>query len=154
MYSADKFSSCNVPENGKCAVKIPSCVNYALAILIELVFFVAWSQLLLNCWEGRDREESSPQSIAPHPATCGHENCLGIMLSSQLLEYRLDGVIPDVVFTLQPHFSCSYLPLICLSTNQNIQLIHSLLIRTEWTTENGILVSSSLWSIYNKFYPA
>ena len=61
MYSADKFSSCNVPENGKCAVKIPSCVNYALAILIELVFFVAWSQLLLNCWvEGRDGEESRP----------------------------------------------------------------------------------------------
>ena len=66
----------------------------------------------------------------------------------------LDGVIPNVVFTLQPHFSCSYLPLICLSTNQNIQLIHSLLIRTEWTTGNGILVSSSHWPIYNKLYPA
>ena len=69
------------------------------------------------------------------------------------LEYRLDGVIPDVVFTLQPHCSCSYLPLICLSTNQNIQLIHSLLIRIEWTTGNGILVSSSHWPIYNKFPP-
>ena len=50
------------------------------------------------------------------------------------LEYRLDGVIPDVVFTLQPHFSCSYLPLNkseytadTLSSNQN-----------EWTTGNGI----------------
>ena len=64
----------------------------------------------------------------------------------------LDGVIPNVVFTLQPHFSCSYLPLICLSTNQNIQLIHSLLIRIEWTTGNGILVSSSHWPIYNKLY--
>ena len=70
-----------------------------------------------------------------------------------ILEYRLYGVIPDVVFTLQPHLSCSYLPLICLSTNQNIQLIHSLLIRTEWTTGNGILVSSSHWPIYNKLYP-
>ena len=69
------------------------------------------------------------------------------------LEYRLDGVIPDVVLVLQPHFSCSYLPLICLSTNQNIQLIHSLLIRIEWTTGNGILVSSSHWPIYNKLYP-
>ena len=47
----------------------------------------------------------------------------------ETLEYRLDGVIPDVVFTLQLHFSWSYLPLICLSTNQNIQLIHSLLIQ-------------------------
>ena len=37
----------------------------------------------------------------------------------------LDGVIPNVVFTLQLHFSCRYLPLICFSTNQNIQLIHS-----------------------------
>ena len=53
------------------------------------------------------------------------------------LEYRLDGVIPDVVFTLQPHCSCSYLPLICLSTNQNIQLMSSL-----------------HWPIYNKLYPA
>ena len=43
----------------------------------------------------------------------------------------LDGVIPNVVFTHQPHFSCSYLPLICLSTNQIIQLIHYLLIRIE-----------------------
>ena len=70
-----------------------------------------------------------------------------------ILEYRLDGVIPDVVFILQPNFSCSYLSLICLSTNQNIQLIHSLLIRIEWTTGNGILVSSSHWPIYNKFPP-
>ena len=65
------------------------------------------------------------------------------------LEYRLDGVIPDVVFTLQPHFSCSYLPLICLLTNQNIQL----LFRIKWTTGNGILMSSSHWPIYNKLYP-
>ena len=50
------------------------------------------------------------------------------------------------------HFSCN-LPLICLSTNQNIQLIHSLLIRIEWTTGNGILMSSSHWPIYNKFPP-
>ena len=51
------------------------------------------------------------------------------------------------------HFSCSYLPLICLSTNLNIQLIHSLLIRIEWTTGNGIFMSSSHWPIYNKLYP-
>ena len=70
------------------------------------------------------------------------------------LEYRLHGVIQDVVFTHQPHFSCSFLSLICLSTNQNIQLIHSLLIRIEWTTGNGILMSSSHWPIYNKFPPA
>ena len=69
------------------------------------------------------------------------------------LEYRLDGVISDVVFTFQRHFSSSYLPLICFSTNQNIQLIHSLLIRIEWTTGNGILMSSSHWPIYNKFPP-
>ena len=69
------------------------------------------------------------------------------------LEYRLYGVIQDVVFTHQPHFSCSFLSLICLSTNQNIQLIHSLLIRIEWTTGNGILMSSSHWPIYNKFPP-
>ena len=55
-------------------------------------------------------------------------------------EYRLYGVIPDVVFTHQPHFSCCFLSLICLSTNQNIQLIHSLLIRIEWTTGKGILM--------------
>ena len=48
----------------------------------------------------------------------------------------LDGVIPNVVFTLQLHFSYSYLPLICLSTNHNIQLIHSLPLRIEWTTWN------------------
>ena len=65
----------------------------------------------------------------------------------------LDGVIPNVVFTFQLHSSCSYLPLICLSTNQNIQLIHSLQIRVEWTTGNGILMSSSHWPIYNKLYP-
>ena len=65
----------------------------------------------------------------------------------------LDGVIPNVVFTLMLQFSCSYLPLICLSTNQNIQLIHSLLIRIEWTTGNGILMSSQHWPIYNKLYP-
>ena len=70
-----------------------------------------------------------------------------------LLEYRLYGVIQDVVFTHQPHFSCSFLSLICLSTNQNIQLIHSLLIRIEWTTGNAILMSSSHWPIYNKFPP-
>ena len=69
-------------------------------------------------------------------------------------EYRLYGVIQDVVFTHQPHFSCSFLSLICLSTNQNIQLIHSLLIRIEWTTGNGILMSSSHWPTYNKFPPA
>ena len=75
------------------------------------------------------------------------------MLSNFPLEYRLYGVIQDVVFTHQPHFSCSFLSLICLSTNQNIQLIHSLLIRIEWTTGNGILMSSSHWPIYNKLYP-
>ena len=69
------------------------------------------------------------------------------------LEYRLYGVIQDVIFTQQPHFSCSFLSLICLSTNQNIQLIHSLLIRIDWTTGNGILMSSSHWPIYNKFHP-
>ena len=31
--------------------------------------------------------------------------------------------------------------------------MHSLLIRIEWTTGNGILVSSSHWPIYNKFPP-
>ena len=70
-----------------------------------------------------------------------------------LLEYRLYGVIQDVVFTHQPHFSCSFLSLICLSTNQNMQLIHSLLIRIEWTTGNGTLMSSSQWPIYDKFPP-
>ena len=65
----------------------------------------------------------------------------------------LDGVIPNVVLKLQLYFSCSYLPLIFLSTNQNIQLIQSLLIRIEWTTGNGILMSSSHWPIYNKFPP-
>ena len=65
----------------------------------------------------------------------------------------LDKVIPNVVFTLQLHLSYSYLPLICFLTNQNIQLIHSLLIRIEWTTENGISMSSSHWPIYNKLYP-
>ena len=72
---------------------------------------------------------------------------------SQSWSTYLEGVIANVVFKLQLHFSCSYLPLICLSTNQNIQLIHSLLIRTEWTTGNGILVSSPHWPIYNKLYP-
>ena len=70
-----------------------------------------------------------------------------------LLEYRLYGVIQDVVFTHQPHFRCSFLSLICLSTNQNIQLIHSPLIRIEWTTGNGIFMSSSHWPIHNKLYP-
>ena len=51
------------------------------------------------------------------------------------------------------HFSCSYLPLIYHSTNQNIQPIHSLLIRIEWTTGNGISESSSHWPIYNTFPP-
>merc|ERR1712155_231593 len=74
-------------------------------------------------------------------------------LSAEILEYRLYGVIQDVVFTHQPQFSCSFLSLICLSTNQNIQLIHSLLIRIEWTTGNRILMSSSHWPIYNKFPP-
>ena len=74
-------------------------------------------------------------------------------VQGRTLEYRLYGVIQDVVFTHQPHFSCSFLSLICLSTNQNIQLIHSLLIRIEWTTGNGILMSSSHWPIYNKFPP-
>ena len=69
------------------------------------------------------------------------------------LEYRLYGVIQDVIFTHQPHFSCSFLSLICLSTNQNIQLIHSLLIRIEWIKGNGILMSSLHWPIYNKLYP-
>ena len=79
----------------------------------------------------------------------------GITTSEKVLSWStdLDGVTPDVVFTLQLHFSCSYLPLICLSTNQNIQLIHSLLIRIEWTTGNGILLSSLHWPIYNKLYP-
>ena len=72
---------------------------------------------------------------------------------SQSWSTYLEGVIANVVFTLQLHFSCSYLPLICLSTNQNIQLIHSLLIRIEWTTGNRILMSSSHWPIYNKLYP-
>ena len=79
---------------------------------------------------------------------------LDVLFNENTLEYRLYGVIQDVVFTHQPHFSCSLLSLICLSTNQNIQLIHSLLIRTEWTTGNGILMSSSHWPIYDKFPPA
>ena len=73
--------------------------------------------------------------------------------TSYILEYRLYGVIQDVIFTHQQHFSCSFLSLICLSTNQNIQLIHSLLIKIEWTTGNGILMSSSHWPIYYKLYP-
>ena len=47
----------------------------------------------------------------------------------------------------------SFLSLIYLSTNQNIQMIHSLLIRIEWTTGNGIFMSSSHRPIYNKFPP-
>ena len=43
-----------------------------------------------------------------------------------------------------------YLPLIYISTNQNMQLIHSHLIRIKWTTGNGILMSSSHWPIYRK----
>ena len=33
-------------------------------------------------------------------------------MSVDCLEYRLYGVIQDVVFTHQPHFSCSFLSLI------------------------------------------
>ena len=54
---------------------------------------------------------------------------------------------------MSSHFRASYLPLIWLWTNQSIQLIHSPLIRIEWTTGNGILMSSSQWPIYNKLYP-
>ena len=42
---------------------------------------------------------------------------------------------------------------ICLSTSHNVHLIHSLLIRIEWTTGNGTFMSSSHWPIYNKLYP-
>ena len=72
-------------------------------------------------------------------ATMQHPE-LQTLLRSTLWSTDLDGVIPFVVFTLQLCFSCSYLPLICLFTNQNIQLIHSLLIRIEWTTGNEILI--------------
>ena len=60
----------------------------------------------------------------------------------------LDGVIPNVVFTLQLQLFASDLPL-----NQNMQLIHSLLTRIERTTGNGIFMSSSHWPIYDKLYP-
>ena len=35
------------------------------------------------------------------------------------LEYRLYGVIPDVIFTHQPHFSCSFLSVSDLPLNQS-----------------------------------
>ena len=98
----------------------------------------------------RYSEASAGTSQTPRCCRSGHTQ----MFYLPFLEYRLYGVIQDVVFTHQPHFSCSFLSLICLSTNQNIQLIHSLLIRIEWTTGNGILMSSSHWPIYNKFSPA
>ena len=50
-------------------------------------------------------------------------------------------------------FRASYLPLICLSTNQNIEVIHSLRIRIEWSTGNGSFMSSSHLPIYIKLYP-
>ena len=80
------------------------------------------------------------------------DNLIMVILMKKPSSRDLDGVIPNVVFTLQLHYSCSYLALI-FSTNQNIQLIHSLLIRIEWTTGNGTLMSSSQWPIYDKFPP-
>ena len=47
-------------------------------------------------------------------------------------------------------FRAYYLHLLYLSTNQ---LIHSLLIRTKWTTGNGTLMSSSHWPIFKKSLP-
>ena len=47
-------------------------------------------------------------------------------------------------------FRAYYLHLLYLSTNQ---LIHSLLIRTKWTTGNGTLMSSSHWPIFKKSIP-
>ena len=55
--------------------------------------------------------------------------------------------------TLQSQLFAS--DLICLSTNQNIQLIHSLSSNRNWVDHRKWnLMSSSHWPIYNKLYPA
>ena len=51
--------------------------------------------------------------------------------------------------TLQMQLFVSDLPL-----NQSEYTAESPLIRIEWTTGNGILMSSSHWPTYNKFPPA
>ena len=99
-------------------------------------------------WQGCLFKQRCELEIKLGQRRCFVDFLAKLSFNMQLLEYRFRWS------NSSSHFSCSYLPLICLSTNQNIQLIHSLLIRIEWTTGNGILMSSSHWPIYNKFPPA
>ena len=98
-------------------------------------------------WQGGLFKQRCELEIKLGQRRCFVDFLAKLSFNMQLLEYRFRWS------NSSSHFSCSYLPLICLSTNQNIQLIHSLLIRIEWTTGNGILMSSSHWPIYNKLYP-
>ena len=98
-------------------------------------------------WQGCLFKQRCELEIKLGQRRCFVDFLAKLSFNMQLLEYRFRWS------NSSSHFSCSYLPLICLSTNQNIQLIHSLLIRIEWTTGNGILMSSSHWPIYNKFPP-
>ena len=100
-------------------------------------------------WQGCLFKQRCELEIKLGQRRCFVDFLAKLSFNMQLLEYRFRWS------NSSSHFSCSYLPLICLSTNQNIQLIHSLLIRIEWTTGNRILMSSShwRWPIYNKLYP-
>ena len=98
-------------------------------------------------WQGCLFKQQCELEIKLGQRRCFVDFLAKLSFNMQLLEYRFRWS------NSSSHFSCSYLPLICLSTNQIIQLMHSLLIRTEWTTGNGILVSSSHWPIYNKLNP-
>ena len=98
-------------------------------------------------WQGGLFKQRCELEIKLGQRRCFVDFLAKLSFNMQLLEYRFRWS------NSSSHFSCSYLPLICLSTNQNIQLIHSLLIRIEWTTGNRILMSSSHWPIYNKLYP-
>ena len=93
-------------------------------------------------WQGCLFKQQCEMEIKLGQRRCFVDCIAKLSFNMQLLEYRFRWS------NSSSHFSCSYLPLICLSTNQNIQLI-----RIEWTTGNRILMSSSHWPIYNKFYP-
>ena len=84
-------------------------------------------------WKGCLFKQQCELEIKLGERRCFVDFLAKLSFNMQLLEYRFRWS------NSSSHFSCSYLPLICLSTNQNIQLIHSLLIRIEWTTGNGIV---------------